>query len=86
MVKDPSGGDQTQEEGRGEQGEVATMSRSLDTMGEVGDDQADRVLTVQLIGFAEELKRRERKSKVALVSVREHMSAVVPATGVRMWG
>lgn len=56
-------------------------------MGEVGDDQADRVLTVQLIGFAEELEEERKGSqRWPLVSVRKCMSAVVPATGVRMWG
>lgn len=36
---------------------------SLDSVGEVGNDQADRVLTVQLIGFAEELEEERKGSQ-----------------------
>jgi hypothetical protein len=63
VVKDPSGGDRTQEEDEESRCEVAMMSREFRLMGEVGNDQTDHVLTVQLIGVAEELEEERKGSQ-----------------------
>lgn len=63
MVKDPSGGDQTQEEARKAGARWPRCPGSLDSMEEVGNDQTDHVLTAQLLEFAEELEKERKGSQ-----------------------